>query len=193
MSMQHTSKISLGYSVCNRLLEKWRISAVLPLCRGKLLDIGCGGNNLVRNYSGEGIGVDVFDWPGVDMVVEDSARLGCFEPKEFDTITYLAVLNHIPYRRQALQEAYRLLKPGGRVIITMLSSRVGKLWHKINARLWGDAKKREIEPGEAGGLDRGEMEKLLAYAGFILTAVRRFELGLNALYVAEKPLSGNKA
>ncbi len=187
VTREKSGRITLGYSVCNRLLEKWRIRAVLPLCQGKLLDVGCGGNNLVRNYPGEGVGIDVYDWPGVDLVVEDSSRLECFPSGEFDTITYLAVLNHIPYRLEALQEACRLLKPGGRVIITMLSSRVGELWHKINARLWGDAKKREIEPGEVGGLDRAQIEKLLAEAGFKLVELRRFELGLNALYVAEKP------
>jgi len=191
VTKKKSGRITLGYSVCNRSLEKWRIRAVLPLCQGKLLDVGCGGNNLVRNYPGEGVGIDVYDWPGVDIVVEDSSRLERFQSGQFDTITYLAVLNHIPYRLEALKEAHRLLKPGGRVIITMLSGWIGEFWHKINARLWGDARKREIEPGEVGGLNRRQVEELLTDAGFELIEVRHFELGLNALYVAEKPRQAN--
>ena len=40
------------------LLEHRRATAVLPHVRGRLLDVGCGSNQLVRRY-GDGMGVDV--------------------------------------------------------------------------------------------------------------------------------------
>lgn len=66
---------------------------MLPNVKGRLLDIGCGNNMLVKAWGNE-IGVDVFNWPGVDMVVEDCAKLP-FTDGEFDTVTIIAALNHI--------------------------------------------------------------------------------------------------
>jgi len=78
-----------------KILLRWRVRMVLPHIRGRLLDIGCGTNLLVRPYDGEGIGVDVYQWGDVDLVVEDSAKLP-FESGEFDTVTIISAINHIP-------------------------------------------------------------------------------------------------
>ena len=99
-------------------LEDERINVVLPHIRGRLLDIGSGPNTLVNRY-GNGIGVDVYDWGGGTMVVEDSSCLP-FGDHQFDTITFIACLNHIPNRRDVLQEARRLIKPDGQLIITII-------------------------------------------------------------------------
>ena len=40
------------------MLESRRLAVALPYVRGRLLDIGCGYNNLVRAY-GSGVGVEV--------------------------------------------------------------------------------------------------------------------------------------
>ena len=76
-----------------RRLTTWRIRAVLPWVRGRLLDIGCGTNSLVGAYAGDGVGVDVHPWPGVDRVVEDSAHLP-FETGTFDTVSYTHLRAH---------------------------------------------------------------------------------------------------
>ena len=52
-------------------LEEERFRVVIPELKGRLLDIGAGPNRLVKQY-GDGIGVDVFDWGGGVMVVEDN-------------------------------------------------------------------------------------------------------------------------
>jgi hypothetical protein len=78
-------------------LEEERLDAVLPHVHGRLLDIGAGPNTLVRRY-GNGVGVDVHDWGGGVMVVENTARLP-FSDQTFDTITFVACLNHIPNRQ----------------------------------------------------------------------------------------------
>lgn len=56
------------------ILEGWRIAKVLPMIQGRLLDVGCGFNNLVKAY-GSGVGVNVFPWKGVDVLIGDSAFL----------------------------------------------------------------------------------------------------------------------
>lgn len=60
--------------IVGRWLERKRIQKVLPQIEGSLLDIGCGNNKLTKMY-GTGIGVDVFDWGDVDMIVEDSSKI----------------------------------------------------------------------------------------------------------------------
>lgn len=97
----------------------------MSLLDGKVLDIGCGKNELINMYKKlgrEGMGVDVFPFEGVDQVV-DTTDLS-FEDGEFDTVTMIACLNHIPFykRDKVLSEAYRVLKDGGRLFLTMIGS-----------------------------------------------------------------------
>src|SRR5262245_22903158 len=56
-------------------LEQERIRAVMPHLKGRLLDVGAGPNTLVHLYPGEGVGVDVYDFGGGAMIVEDTRRL----------------------------------------------------------------------------------------------------------------------
>ncbi len=161
-------------------LEEERIAAVLPHIKGRLLDVGAGTNTLVNRY-GDGVGVDVFEWGGGALVVEDSSTLP-FEDASFDTITYLACLNHIPYREAALHEARRLLKPDGRIIITMISPFLGDIGHAI---WWYSEDKHRggMLPGEVGGLHRDEVIRLCESAGFSLGHHQRFVYRMNNLYV----------
>lgn len=180
-------KIKIENSCGLKLLEKIRIMVTLPYIEGKLLDIGCGYNNLVKNYKGKGVGVDVYNWPGVDILVKNTSQMDFFKKQSFDTVTFIACLNHIPYRKQVLEEANRLLIPGGRLIITMISSLVGNFWHKIAEPLWGEKKHgRKAKSGERGGLDEKELIQLIERAGFTLEKKEKFLLGLNNLYLARK-------
>jgi len=163
--------------------EEERLRAVLPRIRGDLLDIGAGTNTLVKLY-GAGTGVDVFDFGGGATIVEDTRELP-FEDGSFDTVTFIACLNHIPYRLEALREARRVLRPGGRIIATMINRWLGEIGHK----LWwySEDKVRGMLPGETGGLDVREMTELLEQAGFANVNFSRFVYGLNGLYLAENP------
>ena len=64
-------------------MEEERLRMALPYIKGKLLDIGAGENNLVKMH-GDGVGVDIHEWGGGAMVVEDSANLP-LEDNSFDT------------------------------------------------------------------------------------------------------------
>lgn len=52
-------------------LEYRRIGLVKGCVEGRLLDVGCGPNKLVRAY-GNGVGVDVHDWGDVDLIIENA-------------------------------------------------------------------------------------------------------------------------
>jgi len=169
-----------------RFVIAWRTRVVVPHIRGRLLDIGCGLNELVRAYTGDGTGVDVYQWGDVDLVVDDTANLP-FEDGEFDTVAIVAALNHIPNREDALAEAYRVLKPGGSIIVTMITAPVGKVWHFARKPWDADQVERGMKAGELHGLSRGEVHRLLKQAGFRVSSEQRFMLGLNLLTMATKP------
>jgi SAM-dependent methyltransferase len=42
-----------------------------------------------------------------------------FEPKSFDTITSISVLEHIPEDRAALEKMWNLLRPGGKLLLSV--------------------------------------------------------------------------
>src|SRR3989338_4848416 len=92
----------------------------------KILDIGCGACLLAKELEvyGEVSGLDVSPMAiefcrerGVLQVVHGSAERIPFGDRSFDLILALDVIEHIEDDRRALQEIYRVLKPGGVAII----------------------------------------------------------------------------
>ncbi len=165
-------------------LYHWRIKTVLPHITGKALDIGCGTNELMKTY-GNGIGVDVFDFGGADLIVADTSALP-YEDASFDTVSIIAALNHIPYREKVLTEAHRLLRPGGTLLITMIPPGISKIWHVVRSPWDRDQHERGMEEEEVYGLTRKEMRTLLANASFELKKEIPFMLGVNTLTVSVK-------
>ena len=69
----------------------------------------------------------------------------------FDTVTIIAALNHIPNRAAVINECRRVLRPGGRVVITMLTPRTSRVWHWLRAPWDADQRERGMQPGEVFG------------------------------------------
>ena len=160
-----------------------RLQTCLDHCRGRVLDIGCGeGNRLIKKW-GNGVGVDVYPWPGVDKVC-DSTQLP-FEDASFDTVTFVASLNHIPEREKALKDACRVLKPRGLLLITLLDPAIGFVRHKLS---WWDKDQHErgMKKGEVWGLWPEEVKALMEKAGFEWKEKKRFVYHLNCLFIGEK-------
>lgn len=161
-------------------LESWRLRMVLPHVRGRLLDLACGYNNLVRAH-GSGVGVDVFPWEGVDVLIEGAARLP-FRNETFDTVSVVAALNHIPNRAAALLELRRVLKPDGVLLATMIGPWTGRVAHLLFHQ--DEHARGGMHPHEVDGIAPREMRRLLREAGLLLLKERPFQLGLNRLYMA---------
>jgi len=175
-------------------IDEERVATALGHCRGLLLDIGCGTNELARGYrarQGSAIGVDVHPWPGADVVC-DTTRLP-FPDRHFDTVVMLACLNHVPRskRSQVLQEARRVLKHDGQLLITMINPVVGVVVHAIRRRYDLDQLERGIGEEEAKGLWDKEVKELLAERRLRLAETIPFVFGLNRLYIAEKDRTGD--
>jgi len=163
-------------------VEGYRVNKARPYVRGRLLDVGCGFNNLVREY-GSGTGADVHPWPGVDVIIPDAGRLP-FREGSFDTVTMIAVLNHVPHRREALVEARRVLGPSGRLLVTMIGPVVGRVAHLLFVR--DERQRGGMKAGELLGMRPREVRTLLFDAGFEIVDEAPFEFGLNRLYIATK-------
>jgi len=63
------------------------------------------------------INTDIREFAGVD-VVSDGQKLS-FKDNSFDAVVCHQVLEHVPNADMAISEMYRVLKPGGKVIITV--------------------------------------------------------------------------
>ncbi len=167
---------------------------------GFCLDIGCGeGNAFVKNFlNGNGKGIDVFQYDGLskENIVKNMSVFP-FEGSAFESVTFIANLNHIPknLRDIELAEAYRCLKTGGNIIVTMGNPLAEILVHKLvflYARLLGKKlvedtiKPRETE--EDYFVAESEIMQRLSKAGFKNITKKRFwtQFGLNKLFVGWK-------
>lgn len=164
-------------------IDDERVIMALRRARGRVLDVGCGSNLFVRSY-GDGVGVDVVPWEGCDMVLEEPTRLP-FADASFDTVSFLACLNHIPERHAVVREAARVLRPGGQVLVTMIPPRLGAFIHWLRERNDPDHRQRHIDHScELMGMSPGQVRAVLEAAGLRLVERRRFVFGTNSLYVA---------
>ena len=147
-------------------IDDERVIVALKYSKGKVLYVGCGANSFVRSYLGKGTGIDVFPWDGVDVVVKDAGRLP-FKDKNFDTVSYLACLNHIPNRAVALSEAHRVLRSNGRVVVTMIPPLWGRFIHWIRFKNDPDHQDRSIDHDhELLGMHSTLVQSLLKDARF---------------------------
>lgn len=161
-----------------------RCDKVMEHCRGRLLDIGCGNNQLVRKYGHDSVGVDVYDFGGGAIIVQDTSKLP-FDDGSFDTVSFVASLNHIPNRHEVLTEVLRILSENGRIVLTMISPFIGTLRHKL--AWWDkDQDERGLKKGEELGLSHEYIVSLAENKGFRLVKKKRIMCCLNNIYVFEK-------
>jgi ubiquinone/menaquinone biosynthesis C-methylase UbiE len=170
-------------------LREERFNVCLELAYGRVLDIGCGNNEFIKTYrkrhDSKSVGVDVFEWEGCDLVC-DTQNLP-FPDNSFDTVTIIASLNHIPDREKVLKEAYRVLKPGGQILVTMITPIISYISHAIvRKRFDKDQKERGMKKGEVYGFRKKQIFQYLSNTGFQKIKKVSFLYGLNRVYVGKK-------
>lgn len=178
----------------DRILQHWRIGKARSfLHRGdRVLDIGSADGALfcaLHDLSPQSLGID----PTLSGPVVKSGKrlLAGFFPQdmptgvgEFDAITMLAVLEHFPEEACASLQAgcARFLRPGGRLVITVPSPLVDQILKVLVALRLVDGMSFE----EHHGFDVSETARLFGPPAFKLVLHKRFQLGLNNLFVFER-------
>lgn len=177
-------------------MEEERMLRVAKYCKGKALDIGCGPHNgFIRNIYSDGVGVDFFPYDGVEMVLDDPTNLP-FEDASFETVTLIAVGGHIPkhLRKKEFKEFFRVLKAGGRLVMTEGEPVTQYLHHKwvyLYDTVFGTKvdvdTQRGMEEDEEYCMPHREIMSLMTESSFRFIKRERFQWGLNNVFVAEKP------
>jgi len=119
--------------ILESFLRKMRINKIIPIIKkypnSKILDIGCGFNYKllleVEAYINEGHGID-FKVPELKRgkiktkQIKISDKLP-FNENSFDFVIMLAVLEHLNCPIEIVKEVERILKPNGKLILTVPS------------------------------------------------------------------------
>jgi ubiquinone/menaquinone biosynthesis C-methylase UbiE len=162
-----------------------------PVTGGFALEMGCGrgvGTELLFDRFGVAR-VDAFDLDphmvalatqrlqarAARVFVGDAARIDAADAT-YDAVFDFAIIHHVPDWREAIGEAFRVLKPGGRFYAEEVLARF------IHHPLW----RRVLDHPMVDRFDGPELAAGLERAGFRVLA-RREWLGQFAWFVAERP------
>ncbi len=190
---EHSFASSRG-TIIDRLLQNWRAFVVSKYIDDDiaLCDLGCGFEGYFlqsqKQKITQGVGVDI----KVDPDFHDSkitlkeADLNTTLPvstASIDIVVSLAVIEHLDEYRQYLKEASRILKPGGKILVTTPDPK-GKIILDVLSAL------RLIDHDEIEDHKRyfrgSEMKQLLKDTGFSNVVQKKFQFGFNNLFLAQK-------
>ena len=184
----------MAYTAFDRFVARCRFRAAAPHIRDRstVCDLGCGAGAPFLNYiesrllSGTGLDEHVGQSPqeNISVVRADITAKLPLEAGQFDHVTMLAVLEHLTEPTRLLAEAYRILRPGGSLIMTWPSPAVDPFLEVltriklVHDELGFDQHQPRI-PTE-------KLKEMLRGIGFTRFEDGRFEMGLNNWLVAHK-------
>ncbi len=184
----------MAYTAFDRFVAWCRFRAARPYVRrhARVCDLGCGLRSHFLRWLGPhislGVGLDV-QVSGAEaraqrVVVSDITRGLPIRSGQFDHVVMLAVLEHLAEPEGVLREAYRILAPGGSLIMTWPNAAVDPVLHVfrrlgiVSPEMESDKHERRVPPEEL----RAMLREIL----FEVAVHRTFECRLNNLLVAYK-------
>lgn len=175
------------------ILQYLRIRKVLPYMEygGIHLDIGCDLPpvliNKVKGKMKRCIGIDVVANPGivdnVQIMSMNIIKKIDLPSSSVNIITLLAVLEHLKYPEEILTECYRILKPTGKLLLTVPSPR-NKPVLELFARL--QLVRPEMIHQHENYFTQKRLKDMAEKVGFKDIVVQSFELGLNTFMSGRK-------
>jgi ubiquinone/menaquinone biosynthesis C-methylase UbiE len=178
------------------ILRRMRVKKVLPAihrypdCR--LLDVGCGWDyrllKTVEPFISSGVGIDfkVREMESAKIKTLRMLMTGSlpFEPESFDIVTMLAVLEHLSDPLRMISETERVLKKGGRLVLTVPSKIAKPVLEFLAYRLHIVS---EVEMKEHKQyFNHKDLRGLLCRSGMTIEQHRYFQMGMNNYCVARK-------
>jgi hypothetical protein len=177
----------------DRFIQRWRMRQAMRFipARARVIDIGAHEGELFL-----ALGRRLQEGFGIEPLRKDVLRDARFtiapgffpatRPPDgnWDAVTMLAVLEHVPMKEQpALAAAcHELLKPGGRVIVTVPAKAVDHILAALRFLRLIDGMSLE----EHYGFEPADTERIFAPPRFRRLHRSRFQGGLNHLFVFER-------
>lgn len=178
------------------ILRALRVKRVLPAIKQypdcRLLDVGCGWDYRLlkeaKPFIKSGIGIDF----KVEKYEDDKIKTMPmpmkdhlpFEPESFDIVTMLAVLEHLSDPLSMMRETQRILKKGGRLVLTV-PSKIAKPVLEFLAYRIGIVSVTEMRDHKQY-YDHAELKKLFSQTSITIESHRYFQLGMNNYCVVKK-------
>ncbi len=139
------SAIAIKWTIADRFIQWLRFRQVAGAISSKdiLVDLGCGTGAFLRSMQSRiqrGIGVDaaiesIEVSPRLSFLQNDLGRPLPLDDDSVDTVTALAVVEHLNDPEPFIREAHRILKPGGLLILTTPSPRARPLLEFLAYRI----------------------------------------------------------
>jgi SAM-dependent methyltransferase len=182
-----------GLREANESLEfSYQLHEYRAFAGQRVLDVGCGNGYVLSKFAREGAltsGIDLTetgiglsrrrfelsDLPG-EFVVGSAEDLP-WPSDTFDCVTSMGVLHHTPDTERSVAEVYRVLKPGGRLIV-MFYHRDSAVYRRLQWRSRRTGKSLDTLVNEVDGVgnpkgdvySKGELRALLAaFDGLVLS------------------------
>jgi 2-polyprenyl-3-methyl-5-hydroxy-6-metoxy-1,4-benzoquinol methylase len=180
-----------------RFIARSRIKRTIPYVSGRLLDAGCGIGTMM-DYLPEGAEYVGFDDdprpiaylrkknPEAKIFCLDIQKDSLAEEGPFDTVTCLAVVEHVEDPRGFLRRCVDLLRPGGTLVVTS-PTKLGEFVRGVICALHL-VTPGATEPGEThdANYSLSELSNLVKHSGCEVVAAKHFQLGINQIVVGRK-------
>lgn len=175
------------------LFQELRIVKVLPyIPRGsRVVDIGCDEPQVLLSriapHMRSCIGIDIVvrekKEGNITILQQDLQKKVMLPSRSADVITMLAVLEHMKHPKEIVEECFRILKPGGMLLVTVPSPASKPVLEFFSAI--GLVRKEMIHQHE-NYFTKEKLQRLAKQTGFSQVHVESFEFGYNTCMRAVK-------
>ncbi len=179
--------------IVDKLLASFRFSKVYKALKNchtlphqtKIIDMGSGKGLLINQLRQKGYdawGIDLT--PSKNVIAADLNKILPVENNSIDVVTSLANIEHLEKPEVNLAEIYRMMKPGGKLILTTPSLAAKPILEFIAYKL------KVIDEAEIRDhkfyYTKQTLSRDLIKVGFSKFKLSTFQLGLNLCVVAQK-------
>jgi 2-polyprenyl-3-methyl-5-hydroxy-6-metoxy-1,4-benzoquinol methylase len=156
---------------------------------GRLLEVGCASGEFLEIAAAEGYEVEGLEPdPGTSAGARERARLpvrtgtledAAYAPGSFDVVVLWHVLEHLDSPRRAIEEARRILRPGG--VLGVETPAIDTLWFRVLRSRW-----RQLIPDHYFFFGRETLTRLIESEGFQLLELEKVGRPMSLRFAADR-------